>query len=71
MLVLTRKPGERIQIGSNITIKVLEIVGTRIRIGIEAPTEVTVLRSELGRAMRALSPDQDDRAPHIEGLGSG
>ncbi len=47
MLVLTRKPGEKIHIGSGITITVLEIRGNKIRIGIEAPEEVTVLRAEL------------------------
>ena len=36
MLVLSRKPGEKIHIGSNITITVLEIKGTKIRIGIDA-----------------------------------
>jgi carbon storage regulator len=47
MLVLTRKPGEKIHIGSGITITVLEIRGNKIRIGIEAPEEVKVLRAEL------------------------
>jgi carbon storage regulator len=47
MLVLTRKPGEKTHIGSDITITVLEIRGNQIRIGIEAPEEVTVLRAEL------------------------
>ena len=47
MLVLTRKPGEKIHIGPNITITALEINGTKIRIGIEAPEEIAVLRAEL------------------------
>ena len=47
MLVLTRKPGEKTHVGSDITITVLEIRGNQIRIGIEAPEEITVLRAEL------------------------
>jgi carbon storage regulator len=47
MLVLSRKPGERIMIGSDITITVLAVKGSSVRIGIEAPDDVRVLRSEL------------------------
>ncbi len=47
MLVLSRKPGEQIYIGNHITITVVEIKGNRIRIGIEAPDSVPVLRAEL------------------------
>ena len=47
MLVLSRKPGEKVYIGNNITITVVEIKGNRIRIGIEAPGNVPVLRAEL------------------------
>ena len=47
MLVLTRKEGERIQIGDNICITVVRIVGGGVRLGVEAPPEVSVLRSEL------------------------
>jgi carbon storage regulator len=47
MLVLTRKPNEELIIGGNIRIKVLEIKGNRVRLGICAPDEVPVMRSEL------------------------
>ena len=47
MLVLSRKPGEKIVIGNDITITVVEIKGNRIRVGIDAPDEVRVLRGEL------------------------
>ena len=47
MLVLTRKPGERIQVGADIVVTVLEAVGNKVRIGIDAPENVRVLREEL------------------------
>jgi carbon storage regulator len=47
MLVLTRKVGAKVVIGSNVTLTVLETQGGRVRLGIEAPAEVAVLRSEL------------------------
>ncbi len=47
MLVLTRKPGERIHIGPGITITVTEIKGNKVRIGIDAPEEVSIFRAEL------------------------
>jgi carbon storage regulator len=47
MLVLSRKPGERISIGPNVTVQVLDVQGSQVRIGIEAPRDVTILRSEL------------------------
>lgn len=47
MLVLTRKPQEKIQIGDGITITVIRTKGSGVRLGIEAPADVPVLRGEL------------------------
>lgn len=47
MLVLSRKEGERLVIGDNITIVVSKINGNRVSIGIEAPREVRIVREEL------------------------
>ena len=47
MLVLTRKQNEKIQIGENVTITVVRTKGKTVRIGIEAPSEMSVLRGEL------------------------
>ncbi len=47
MLVLSRKPGEKLVISDNIIITVLEVVGSRVRLGIEAPGDVRILRGEL------------------------
>lgn len=62
MLVLSRRLGETIRIGSDITITVLEISGNRIRVGIDAPAQIAVLRGELdkaGVAARTAGPCSD------------
>ncbi len=55
MLVLSRKSGQRIQIGENITITIVAAKGSTVRIGIDAPADVRVLRSELANRPRAAS----------------
>lgn len=47
MLVLTRKSNESIMIGDDIKVSVLLVVGEKVRIGIEAPSEVPVFRTEV------------------------
>ncbi|WP_432357510.1 carbon storage regulator CsrA [Sporosarcina sp. UB5] len=47
MLVLSRKTNETIKIGNDIEIRILEVKGDAIRIGIEAPKSVDILRGEL------------------------
>jgi carbon storage regulator len=47
MLVLSRKDGESIRIGGDITIKIIEVKGRQVKIGIEAPKEVSILRDEI------------------------
>jgi carbon storage regulator len=47
MLVLSRKLSERILIGPDIAITIVKIEGNQVRVGIEAPPDVTILRSEL------------------------
>lgn len=52
MLILTRKIGESIVIGDDIVVKVVETGRNSIRIGIEAPREITVLRQEVFEAIQ-------------------
>ena len=61
MLVLTRKPQEKIQIGDNITITVIKTKGKTVRLGIEAPANVNVLRGELTFEIEnnEVSPEQE------------
>jgi carbon storage regulator len=47
MLVLTRKPNQSIMIGDEIEVSVLSVVGEKVRIGIHAPHDVPVFRTEI------------------------
>ena len=49
MLVLSRRESERIRLGDSIVVTVVKVAGDRIRLGIEAPADVLVLRGELER----------------------
>jgi len=52
MLVLTRKLGEVIRVGDSVTVRVLEVKGNQVRLGVEAPAEVRIYREEVYRAIR-------------------
>ncbi len=54
MLVLTRRPGESIKIGDDITIQVRHAKHNRISVAIEAPRDVRILRSELAKFTEPL-----------------
>ena len=47
MLVLSRKPGERILIGDDVTVTIVRIGPNTVRLGIEAPREMNIVREEL------------------------
>jgi carbon storage regulator len=51
MLVLSRRSGEALVIGDGIRVVILSVEGERVRVGIEAPREVPVLRAELAEAV--------------------
>ncbi len=57
MLVLTRKLDESIIVGDNIEIKVLEIRGETVRLGIVAPRDVSVYRKELYESIREFNKE--------------
>ena len=62
MLVLSRKIGQSLLIGNDIRIKVVEIRGQQVRLGLEAPDDVPVIREELHREVaetnvRSAAPD--------------
>jgi carbon storage regulator len=53
MLIITRRPGERVMIGDNVVISIIDVKGSSVRIGIDAPREVLVYREEILEAMKA------------------
>lgn len=56
MLILQRKPGESVRIGDNITVSIVSVDSGRVRIAIDAPTEIPILRSEL---LETIAVNQD------------
>jgi carbon storage regulator len=61
MLVLSRKVGESIVIAGGITLKVVEIRGNKIKLGIEAPKEISVYRQEVyDRVVKEVSTGSED-----------
>ena len=47
MLILTRRIGETVRIADDILVTIIEVKGNQVRLGIDAPADVTVLREEL------------------------
>lgn len=67
MLVLSRKPNESIIINGNIKVTVVEIRGNKIRLGIEAPLDVTVNREEIDEAIRRTTGRRRSTAGAVQG----
>lgn len=63
MLVLSRKPDEQILIAGDIRIMVVDVRGNRVKLGIEAPPHVNIMRTELIEGSHGSS-DQGADAPH-------
>jgi carbon storage regulator len=63
MLVIARKAGERICLGEDIVVTVLEITGSTVRLGIEATAEIPVYRHELRAAI-----EEENRAAAATGV---
>ena len=59
MLILTRRVGESIMIGDNVTVTVLGVKGNQVRIGVNAPKEVAVHREEIYEKIRAENSGDD------------
>lgn len=68
MLVLSRKKDERIVIGDSVTIMVIEIRGDKVRLGIEAPKELTVHREEVYFAIQREKMQVAEAATDVKGL---
>ena len=71
MLVLSRKAGQSILIGHNIEVKIIEVQGDQVRIGINAPRNVTILRKELMDEVKRVNREAvvDNSCISLEELG--
>jgi carbon storage regulator len=63
MLIITRRAGEKIMVGDDIVVEVMEIVGSTVRVGIQAPRAVPVYREELWDLIRAENEAAASAAP--------
>jgi carbon storage regulator len=66
MLVLSRKPGESIQIGDGIIVKVLRVRGERVWIGIKADPDVSIQRGELHEVRMMIQAEESKQNPEPE-----
>ena len=60
MLILTRKVGESVLIGNDISITVLSVRGNQVKLGVEAPKEVSVHREEIYQRIKQMQDEQLD-----------
>ena len=56
MLVLSRKPGEKLVIGNGITVIVVSVIGNKVRLAFDAPDQFRILRAELACVQEQRPP---------------
>ena len=62
MLILTRRAGETLMVGNDVTVTVLGVKGNQVRIGVNAPKEIQVHREEIFRKIKAEQNAESDEA---------
>ena len=60
MLILTRKVGESVLIGNDVSITILSVRGNQVKLGVEAPKEVSVHREEIYQRIKQMKDEQLD-----------
>jgi carbon storage regulator len=69
MLILTRRIGEKLVIGDNVTVTILGVKGNQIRVGIEAPAEIQVHREEIYQRILKEREEAERAAGNTDGSG--
>ncbi|HEY4367204.1 MAG TPA: carbon storage regulator CsrA [Steroidobacteraceae bacterium] len=71
MLILTRRVGETVMIGNDVTVTVLGVKGNQVRVGVNAPKEVAVHREEIYERIKREEQAAGDATKHpVTGTGS-
>ncbi|MDQ1342840.1 MAG: carbon storage regulator, partial [Pseudomonadota bacterium] len=63
MLILTRRVGETVMIGNDVTVTVLGVKGNQVRVGVNAPRDVAVHREEIFERIKREEQDGDGTTP--------
>ena len=67
MLIVTRRPGEKIMIGDDVVVEVLEVSGQSVRVGIAAPRAIPVYREEIWDAVKAEEASASQAHARMDG----
>ena len=67
MLILTRRVGETVVIGNDVTVTVLGVKGNQVRLGVNAPREVAVHREEIFERIKQERAEEESKKPQLVG----
>ncbi len=70
MLILTRRVGETLMIGDEVTVTVLGVKGNQVRIGVNAPKEIAVHREEIYERIKREQANMGGYAPDPDAIGN-
>ena len=66
MLILTRRVGETVMIGEDVTVTVLRVKGNQVRLGVNAPKSISVQREEIFHRIKRESAESSEKVEKVE-----